>query len=121
MVFVVKYFRRNHLKKKKISRKYFSAFSSDEKIKKKMKMQLSLESGNVQLPLPDSGHFGQIRQDQWPDPSKSWPFWLDSTGSMAEIGQIRLDSSQIRLASDHGRILAKFGRNLVRRRPAMMT
>jgi hypothetical protein len=51
------------------------------------------ESDNVRSPLPDSGEH----------------FLLDS----GHFGQIRL-------ASDHGRILASFGRNLVSHHPAMV-
>jgi hypothetical protein len=80
-----------------------------------------------QTPL-DPGHFGQIQPDSWPDPSRSsrihpnpagsQPFWSDPAGSMAESGQILPDSGhfgQTRPTSDHGRIQASFGWNLVRR------
>jgi hypothetical protein len=51
------------------------------------------------------------------DPAGSRPFWPDPTGSSL----IRPDFDhfiQIRLTSDHGRILANFGRNLIHRHPA---
>jgi hypothetical protein len=71
-----------------------------------------VRSGRIPAILARSGRIsGRFR----PDLAGSRPFWSDPAGS----GQIRPDSCQIRPASDHGRIPASFGRNLVRRHPAM--
>jgi hypothetical protein len=61
-------------------------------------MQLLLGFDNVRLPVPDSG------EHVWPDPGY--------------FGQILPKLGQIRPASNHGRILARFGPNLVCRLPA---
>jgi hypothetical protein len=95
-------------------------------------MQLSLESNNVRLPLPDSSEhvwpdFGRTPPDPvgsrpfWPNPTGSRPFWPDLVGTVAGSIKIRPDSGQfgqIRPTSDHGRLPARFGRNLVRQYPA---
>jgi hypothetical protein len=74
IVFVVKYFRRNHFKKKWFSQKYFQAFSSYEKI---TKYEKAIATGIRQRPiavarfLPDLSHFGQISDRIRPNPARS--------------------------------------------------
>jgi hypothetical protein len=94
---------------------------------RKVKIQLSPESGNARSPLPDS------REHVWPDPAKIAEFWLDSSGS----GQILQDSNhfgQIRgqihpnptILAISGRLLTMAGfrpvstENLVSRHLAMV-
>jgi hypothetical protein len=91
MVFVVKYFRRNQFQKKVIFLKIFFGIWFARKKLRKGKMQLSLESGNRDRPLPNFG------EHVWPDLAKMAGFQQDSSGSCqirpdsGHFGQIRLD------------------------------
>jgi hypothetical protein len=113
MIYVVKYFRRNHFQEKKKGKKkdflqnIFWRLARTKKLQNvKIRVwQMPPESGNVWSPLPDSGM-------TLPDPVISRRIWRQS----------RLDSShfgQIRPASDHGRNPTIFrtvcDKNLVRR------
>jgi hypothetical protein len=85
MVSVVKYFRRNHLKKKMIFLKIFSNVWLSQKKLRKAKMQLSYESGNVRSPLPDSGEHVPVNSGRTngrilTDRAEFRPFWLDPAG-----------------------------------------
>jgi hypothetical protein len=73
---------------------------------------------------PDSGHFGQIRSDQWPNPVRSYQIpailarssRINGRDQSYPAGSVA-GSGQIRPVSDYGRITARFCWNLVRRHP----
>jgi hypothetical protein len=96
MVFVVKYFRRNHFLKNNFLENIFRRLVRTKKLQKE-KMQLSPESGNVQSPLPDSG------EHVWSDPTKIAGFRSDSSGSsriMAILARSGLISGPIQAILD---------------------
>jgi hypothetical protein len=113
MIFVIKYFRRNHFQKKIMFSKIFSSVWFARKNYEMRKSEFAkycrnraTSTGRCWIPTskfgwirpkwpdssglqiqPDPSHFVQIRLDQWPDPTRA---------------------CQIRLTSDHGRNPAIF-------------